>query len=158
MTATRVSRTKRSSDCAFGALEFEFKEDGRNSRVSDWLRKICFCDGFVFLICFVWWLLSAWNSSNCHFNFLSLYNLYFCSACLCIGHSRDSVKYYSHLRFFVYIYIYIYIYKKWQINSRFGLAYLLLFSFVPHNLCGTHQIELPNAQILSWFVTSYISL
>ena len=45
----------------------------------------------------------------------------------------------------VYVYIYIYIYKKWQINSKFGLAYLLLFSFVPHNLCGTHQIKLPNA-------------
>ena len=42
--------------------------------------------------------------------FVQLYNLYFCSACLCIEHSRDSVKYYSHLRFFVHIYIYIYIY------------------------------------------------
>ena len=39
-------------------------------------------------------------------------------------------------------------YKKWQINSRFGLAYLLLFSFVPHNLCGTHQIKLPIAMKL----------
>ena len=28
-------------------------------------------------------------------------------------------------------------------TSRFGLAYLLLFSFVPHNLCGTHQIRPP---------------
>ena len=26
MTVTRVSRTKRSSDCAVGTLEFEFKE------------------------------------------------------------------------------------------------------------------------------------
>ena len=82
MTVTRVSRTKRSSDCAVGTLEFEFKEDSRNGRVSDWLRKI----------------------------FFVLYNLYFCSACLCIEHSRDSVKYYSHLRFFVYIIIYIYMY------------------------------------------------
>ena len=40
MTVTRVSRTKRSSDCAVGTLEFEFKEDSRNGRVSDWLRKI----------------------------------------------------------------------------------------------------------------------
>ena len=46
MTVTRVSRTKRSSDCAVGTLEFEFKEDSRNGRVSDWLRKICFRDGF----------------------------------------------------------------------------------------------------------------
>ena len=30
MTVTRVSRTKRSSDCAVGTLEFEFKEDSRN--------------------------------------------------------------------------------------------------------------------------------
>ena len=45
MTVTRVSRTKRSSDCAVGTLEFEFKEDSRNGRVSDWLRKICFRDG-----------------------------------------------------------------------------------------------------------------
>ena len=44
MTVTRVSRTKRSSDCAVGTLEFEFKEDSRNGRVSDWLRKICFRD------------------------------------------------------------------------------------------------------------------
>ena len=35
MTVTRVSRTKRSSDCAVGTLEFEFKEDSRNGRVSD---------------------------------------------------------------------------------------------------------------------------
>ena len=34
MTVTRVSRTKRSSDCAVGTLEFEFKEDSRNGRVS----------------------------------------------------------------------------------------------------------------------------
>ena len=47
MTVTRVSRTKRSSDCAVGTLEFEFKEDSRNSRVSDWLRKICFRDGHL---------------------------------------------------------------------------------------------------------------
>ena len=40
-----VSRTKRSSDCAVGTLEFEFKEDSPNGRVSDWLRKICFRDG-----------------------------------------------------------------------------------------------------------------
>ena len=46
MTVTRVSRTKRSSDCAVGTLEFEFKEDSRNGRVSDWLRKICFRDTF----------------------------------------------------------------------------------------------------------------
>ena len=45
MTVTRVSRTKRSSDCAVGTLEFEFKEDSRNGRVSNWLRKICFRDG-----------------------------------------------------------------------------------------------------------------
>ena len=46
MTVTRVSRTKRSSDCAVGTLEcLEFKEDSRNGRVSDWLRKICFRDG-----------------------------------------------------------------------------------------------------------------
>ena len=45
MTVTRVSRTKRSSDYAVGTLEFEFKEDSRNGRVSDWLRKICFRDG-----------------------------------------------------------------------------------------------------------------
>ena len=38
MTVTRVSRTKRSSDCAVGTLEFEFKEDSRKGRVSDWLR------------------------------------------------------------------------------------------------------------------------
>ena len=44
MTVTRVSRTKRSSDCAVGTLEFEFKEDSRNGRVSDWLRKFCFRD------------------------------------------------------------------------------------------------------------------
>ena len=42
-----------------------------------------------------------------------LYNLYFCSACLCIEHSRDSVKYYSHLHFFV-LYIYIYTYAPWS--------------------------------------------
>ena len=45
MTVTRVSRTKRSSDYAVGTLEFEFKEDSRNGRVSDWLHKICFRDG-----------------------------------------------------------------------------------------------------------------
>ena len=45
MTVTGVSRTKRSSDCAVGTLEFEFKEDSHNGRVSDWLRKICFSDG-----------------------------------------------------------------------------------------------------------------
>ena len=45
MTVTRVSRTKRSSDCAVGTLEFEFKEDSRNGRVSDWLRKSYFRDG-----------------------------------------------------------------------------------------------------------------
>ena len=44
MTVTQVSRSKRSSDGAVGTLEFEFKEDSRNSRVSDWLRKICFRD------------------------------------------------------------------------------------------------------------------
>lgn len=27
MTVTRVSRTKRSSDCTVGTIEFEFKED-----------------------------------------------------------------------------------------------------------------------------------
>ena len=42
MTVTPVSCTKRSSDCAVGTLEFEFKEDSCNGRVSDWLRKICF--------------------------------------------------------------------------------------------------------------------
>ena len=47
MTVTRVSRTKRSSDCAVGTLEFEFKEDSRNGRVSDWLCKICFRDGHL---------------------------------------------------------------------------------------------------------------
>ena len=36
MTVTRVSRTKRSSDCAVGTLKFEFKEDSRNGRVSDY--------------------------------------------------------------------------------------------------------------------------
>ena len=46
MTVTRVSRTKQSSDCAVGTLEFEFKEDSRNGRVSDLLRKICFRDFF----------------------------------------------------------------------------------------------------------------
>ena len=45
MTVTRVSRTKRSSDCAAGTLEFEFKEDNRSGRVSDCLRRICFRDG-----------------------------------------------------------------------------------------------------------------
>ena len=45
MTVTRVSRTKRSSDCAVATLEFEFKEDSRNGLGSDWLRKICFRDG-----------------------------------------------------------------------------------------------------------------
>ena len=45
MTVTRVSRTKQSSDCAVGTLEFDFKEDSHNSRVSDLLRKICFRDG-----------------------------------------------------------------------------------------------------------------
>ena len=45
MTVIRVSHTKWSSDCAVGTLEFEFKEDSRNGRVSDWLRQICFCDG-----------------------------------------------------------------------------------------------------------------
>ena len=45
MTVTRVSHTKPSSDCAVGTLEFELKEDSRNGRVSDWLRKICFHDG-----------------------------------------------------------------------------------------------------------------
>ena len=45
MTVTRVSHTKRSSDCAVGTLEFEFKEDSSNSGVSDWLRKICLRDG-----------------------------------------------------------------------------------------------------------------
>ena len=34
MTVTRVSRTKRSSDCAVGTLEFELKEDSRNGRVT----------------------------------------------------------------------------------------------------------------------------
>ena len=33
MTVTRVSRTKRSSDCAVGMLEFEFKKDSCNGWV-----------------------------------------------------------------------------------------------------------------------------
>ena len=45
MTVTRVSCTKRSSDCAVGTLEFEFREDYHKGRVSGWLRKICFRDG-----------------------------------------------------------------------------------------------------------------
>ena len=40
MTVTRVSRTKRSSDYADGTLEFEFKEDNRNDRVSDQLHSL----------------------------------------------------------------------------------------------------------------------
>ena len=61
--------------------------------------------------CTVWWSLSAWNSSNCHFNFLSLYNLY------------------------IYIYIYIYIYvmrvialwdRKFCLNNWRRNGYLIL--------------------------------
>ena len=88
MTVTRVSRTKRSSDCAVGTLEFELKEDSRNGRVTVSAQSD---DRLV-----------RATRVTVIFNFLSLYNLYFCSACLCIEHSRDSVKYYSHLRFFVY--------------------------------------------------------
>ena len=33
---------------------------------------------------------------------------------------------------------------------RFDLAFLLLFSFVPHGMCGTPQIKLPTK-----FVTTY---
>ena len=56
----------------------------------------------------------------------------------------------AHCSIPLYIYIYVYVYQLniAQMNSRFGLAYLLLFSFVPHNLCGTHQIKLPNAMKL----------
>ena len=51
MAVTRVSRTKRSSDYAVGTLEFEFKEDSRNGRVSG-VDNICFlmiCDAYIAL-------------------------------------------------------------------------------------------------------------
>ena len=60
-----------------------------------------------------------------------------------------------------YIYIYIYIYQlisaecsiegleRGIINDvRFDLAFLLLFSFVPHSICGTPQIKLPTKSSL----------
>ena len=47
MTVTRVSRTKRSSDFTVGMLEFEFKEDGCNGQVSEWLRSIYFRDDIL---------------------------------------------------------------------------------------------------------------
>ena len=53
-----------------------------------------------------------------------------CSACLCIEHSRDSVKYYSHLRFFVCIYIYIYIYIYICMSTFSSIFFCLIFSLV----------------------------
>ena len=44
MTVTRVSRTKRSSDCAVGTLEFEFKEDSRNGRAQSNLKVVNYLD------------------------------------------------------------------------------------------------------------------